>query len=82
MKTKELISKIKNRKKELGKKLEIEHAGKTILPLKQSLCPNMFKINLKNLLYTLNNIGKVNIINVKNTIKKDAKLALDRMLTL
>ena len=66
----------------LVKRLGIEHADKTIIPLKKSLCPNMFKIDLENLLYTLKNIGKVNIIDVESRIKKDAKLALDRMLTL
>ena len=50
--------------------------------IKRSLCPNMFKINLENLLYTLENIGQVNIIDIETRIKKDAKLALDRMLTL
>jgi quinolinate synthase len=66
----------------LVERLGIEHDDKTIIPLKKSLCPNMFKINLENLLYTLENIGKVNIIDVETRIKKDAKLALDRMLTL
>ena len=66
----------------LVERLGLGHKDKTIIPLKKSLCPNMFKINLENLLYTLENIGKVNIIEVDNRIKKDAKLALDRMLTL
>ena len=66
----------------LVEKLGLEHKDKTIIPLKNSLCPNMFKINLENLLYTLINIGIVNIVDIENSIKKDAKLALDRMLTL
>ena len=66
----------------LIERLNDEYQDKTIIPLKNSLCPNMFKINLENLLYTLENIGKVNIIDVEDRIKKDAKLALDRMLTL
>ncbi|OQY00601.1 MAG: quinolinate synthetase [Desulfobacteraceae bacterium 4572_130] len=66
----------------LIKRLELEHNDKTIMPLKNSLCPNMFKINLTNLLHTLENIGKTNIIDIKDTIKKQAKLALDRMLAL
>jgi quinolinate synthase len=66
----------------LVERLSDEYQDKTIIPLKKSLCPNMFKINLENLLYTIENIGEVNIINVESKIKKDAKLALDRMLTL
>ncbi len=66
----------------LVERLGLEHEDKTIIPLKKSLCPNMFKINLENLLHTLENIGKVNIVNVENRIKKDAGLALGRMLTL
>ena len=66
----------------LVERLGLEHTDKTIIPLKRSLCPNMFKISLENLLYTLENIGQVNIVDVEASIKKDAKLALDRMLTL
>ena len=42
----------------------------------------MFKINLKNLLWTLENVGKVNVITVREDIKEDARAALDRMLDL
>ncbi|MDX2441051.1 MAG: quinolinate synthase NadA [Desulfobacterales bacterium] len=66
----------------LVERLANEYGNKTIIPLKKSLCPNMFRINLENLLFTLKNIGKVNIVDVENRIKKDAKLALDRMLKL
>ena len=63
-------------------RLAHEYTDKQILPLKDSLCPNMFKINLANLLWTLENAGKVNIIKIPDQIKKGAKKALDRMLTL
>ena len=66
----------------LVERLGLEHKDKTIIPLKNSLCPNMFKINLENLLHTLENTGTVNVINIANSIKNDAKLALDRMLAL
>jgi quinolinate synthase len=42
----------------------------------------MFKINLKNLLWSLENIGKVNVVTVPEEIKSDARVALDRMLAL
>ncbi|MBW2655884.1 MAG: quinolinate synthase NadA [Deltaproteobacteria bacterium] len=66
----------------LIKRLATEYPDKQILPLKESLCPNMYKINLKNLLACLENIGKTNIITVDKTIKKDAVIALENMLNL
>lgn len=66
----------------LIERLAYEYPDKKIFALKDSLCPNMFKINLQNLLWTLENIGKVNIIKIPDHIKEGAKKALDRMLTL
>ena len=63
-------------------RLALEYSNKTVLDLHYSLCPNMFKINLKNLLWTLENIGQVNVITVPENIKADARLALNRMLAL
>jgi len=42
----------------------------------------MYKINLENLLSTLENIGKSNIVEVPEDIKTDAALSLNRMLSL
>jgi len=42
----------------------------------------MFKIDLEKLLWTLENIGKVNVVTVSDTIKGDARKALKRMLDL
>ncbi|MCP3874005.1 MAG: quinolinate synthase NadA [Desulfobacteraceae bacterium] len=66
----------------LIKRLVFEYPDKKILPLKDSLCPNMYKINLKNLLECLENIGKTNIITIEESIKKDAVIALENMLNL
>lgn len=63
-------------------RLALENPDKNVLDLHYSLCPNMFKINLKNLLWALENIGKVNVVTVPEAIKADARLALDRMLAL
>ncbi|MFO7987021.1 MAG: quinolinate synthase NadA [Desulfatiglandaceae bacterium] len=63
-------------------RLALEHPDKEILELHYSLCPNMFRINLKNLLWTLENIGGVNVVTVPGEIKREAKLALNRMLAL
>ncbi len=66
----------------LIKRLALEYPDKNILPLKDSFCPNMYKINLKNLLECLENIGKTNIVTVDEDIKKDAVIALENMLNL
>jgi len=44
------------------------------------LCPNMYKINLRNLLWTLDNRGKINVVTVPEQIKAEARVALERML--
>ncbi|MBU1344063.1 MAG: quinolinate synthase NadA [Proteobacteria bacterium] len=66
----------------LIKRLAMEYPNKRILPLKDSFCPNMNKINLKNLLACLENIGKTNLVTVDESIKKDALIALENMLSL
>ncbi len=66
----------------LVERLAMEHRGKKILALHRSLCPNMFKINLGNLLWTLENIGRINVVTESEGIRADARLALDRMLVL
>ncbi|MDY6839085.1 MAG: quinolinate synthase NadA [Thermodesulfobacteriota bacterium] len=66
----------------LVQRLAHEHSDKTVLDLHRSLCPNMFKINLNNLLWTLENIGKVNVITVPQETIGAARMALDRMLAL
>jgi len=66
----------------LIKRLAMEHPDKKVLDLHYSLCPNMFKINLGNLLWTLENIGQVNVVTVPEATKADARMALDRMLAL
>ncbi len=64
----------------LVRRLNNAHPEKKILPLAKSICPNMFKINLHNLSWTLDNPGKVNIVRVPEDVKKYAHIALDRML--
>jgi len=53
-----------------------------IIELERSLCPNMFKINLKNLLFTLENLGNVNEVFVKDDVKHDSLLALEKMFSI
>jgi quinolinate synthase len=66
----------------LIQRLAHEHPNKTVLDLHRSLCPNMFKINLNSLLWTLENIGTANVITVPQETIADARMALDRMLAL
>jgi quinolinate synthase len=66
----------------LIERLNFEYSDREVLPLHRSLCSNMFKINLENLLWTMENIGRVNVIQVPENIKTDARKALNRMLDL
>lgn len=63
-------------------RLALEYPDRTVVPLQHSLCPSMFRINLQNLLWILENLGTVNRVTVPDDIKADALLALDRMLQL
>jgi len=63
-------------------RLALEYPDRKVLDLHRSLCPNMFKINLINLLRTLENPGEMNVVEVSEEIKAGAKLALGRMLAL
>jgi len=55
---------------------------KNVLPLARSLCPNMYRVNLANLLETLEKIPQHNQITVPSEIVKNAKKALEKMLDL
>jgi len=66
----------------LVKRLAMENPNKTILSLHDSSCSDMNKINLENLLRTLENIGRYNVVTIPEEIKTDSRMALDRMLAL
>jgi quinolinate synthase len=66
----------------LIERMAFEHTDKQILPLRRSLCPNMFKISPENLLDTLNHLGQKNVVKIPTKIKAGAQKALDRMLAL
>jgi quinolinate synthase len=63
-------------------RLALEYPEKKVLDLHHSLCPNMFKINLGNLLLALENLGDMNVVRVPEEVRAGARLALDRMLAL
>ncbi len=64
----------------LVQRLAKTHRDKRIVPLARSLCPNMYKINLLNLCWTLDHLGEVNIVAVPEGIKHYARLAIEQML--
>jgi quinolinate synthase len=59
-----------------------ENPDKKIYELARSLCPNMFRIDLPKLLWVIDQLGFVNVVRVDPVIKEEARLALERMLTL
>lgn len=65
----------------LVSRLALEFPDREVLDLHYSLCPNMFKIDLAKLLWTLKNLGSVNVVTIPEDIKAEARLALDRMLS-
>ncbi len=63
-------------------RLAHENPDKNIFDLYYSLCPNMFKITPEKLRDCLREIGGRNVISVPEHVKKDALVALNRMLEL
>jgi quinolinate synthase len=64
----------------LVNRLARDYPDRKIVPLHPSLCPNMFRITLNDVLYVLENLDKnERVINVDENKKKDALLALERM---
>jgi quinolinate synthase len=57
-----------------------KHPHLTIRYLSRSLCPNMWKIGLNDMAYTLDRGGQVNRIELPDTIRIPARIALERML--
>ncbi|UCF77953.1 MAG: quinolinate synthase NadA [Candidatus Eiseniibacteriota bacterium] len=64
----------------LVSRLASEHPDKRVIELSRSLCHNMFKVNLQNLLWTLDSLNDVNLVRVDASLRDDARVALERML--
>ncbi|MCX5800599.1 MAG: quinolinate synthase NadA [Candidatus Eisenbacteria bacterium] len=64
----------------LVNRLASENPDKVVFELARSLCPNMFRINSRNLLWTLESLNEVNRVRVDPSLKADARVALERML--
>lgn len=63
-------------------RLQLQYQDREILPLSKSVCPNMAKINLEKLCYTLEHLGGHNVVTVPEETRKDAVKSLERMLDL
>ena len=68
-------------------RLALEHPGQRIHSLQKNVCPcaTMNRIDPAHLLWALENLGEghvVNPIRVPEAVKRDARVALDRMLAL
>ncbi len=61
-------------------RLALQHPDRTVLPLSRSLCPNMYKVNLSNLAYSVDRLGEVNVVTLPQDIIDKARIALERML--
>jgi len=62
-----------------ARNMAYQYPTKKISELARSLCPNMYKTNLKNVLFTLENLPNANEIIIDDDLKKFARLSLERM---
>ncbi len=63
-------------------RLADENPDKTIVPLAKSPCPNMWKISPSDVLYVLENLGNVNVVQLSDDVVSGARKALQRMMKL
>lgn len=63
-------------------RMQLEHPDKDIAPLDKSICPNMWKVSLNDLLWALDHLGDVNRVEVDADLMQDGRLALERMLAI
>lgn len=66
----------------LVNRLVNELTDKKIVPLARSLCPNMYKSSIRDLCYTLECFPESHQVEIPEYIQVDARLALERMLSL
>ena len=63
-------------------RLARDHQDRTVVPLKDSLCHDMFRISPESLLDSLRSLPGPEVVTLPEDVKKDAKLALERMLSI
>jgi quinolinate synthase len=62
-------------------RMQLEHPDKDIAPLDRSICPNMWKVSLNDLLWALDHLGEVNVVEIEKELMAPGRLALERMLS-
>ncbi len=66
----------------LVNRLTASYKDRRVVPLSQSLCPDMGRVNLRNLFWTLQNLGKFNVVRVSPAMAASARKALETMLSI
>jgi quinolinate synthase len=67
----------------LVSRLAAQHPDRTVVPLRRSLCPNMFRIGPGKLLQSLQSVpDRMEPVSLSEDLKTDARVALERMLSL
>lgn len=66
----------------LAQRCQLENPSLTVTPLDRSICPNMWKVSLNDLLWALDRLGEVNVVEVEAALAADGRKALERMLAL
>lgn len=66
----------------LALRCQLDNPDRTVTPLDRSICPNMWKISLNDLLWALDRLGEVNVVEVEAGLAADGRRALERMLAI
>lgn len=66
----------------LVSRLNEEYPDRQVFPLSKSICPNMWKISLKDLAWSLENLDEAEQVVVPEPVRSEARVALDRMLSI
>jgi len=66
----------------LVNRLNEDYPDRDVIPLSRSICPNMWKISLRDLAWALEHLEEADPVIVPEPVKSQAKVALDRMLTI
>lgn len=66
----------------LVNRLNEEFLDRQVFPLSRSICPNMWKISLKDLAWCLEHPDEADQVVVPEPIRSEARVALDRMLSI
>jgi quinolinate synthase len=63
-------------------RLQMMYPDRKVYKLQRSLCLTMYQINLANICYALDHLDTLEVVTLPETVKHNARVALDRMLAL